>query len=103
MVWLETIHAPTGMPVTGTASSPSWPTLAVLTLTLTVPVEVAGRIRWGLTTEGQATQLDDGDAGQDDGHGGQGAPDEHADGDAQGERERDVTDRGKAARVEYQR
>jgi len=41
MVWLEMIHAP-GMPVTGTASLPSWPTLAVLTLTLTVPVEVSG-------------------------------------------------------------
>jgi len=48
MVWLEMIHAP-GMPATGTASLPSWPTLAVLTLTLTVPVEVSGRIRWGLT------------------------------------------------------
>ena len=52
MVGLETIHAP-GMSVTGTASSPSWPTLAVLTLTLTVPVEVAGGIRRGLTTVGQ--------------------------------------------------
>ena len=31
MVWLEIIHAP-GMSVTGTASSPLWPTRAVLTL-----------------------------------------------------------------------
>jgi len=41
------------MPVTGTASLPSWPTLAVLTLTLTVPDEVSGGIRWGLTAVGQ--------------------------------------------------
>ena len=51
MVWLEKIHAP-GRPVTGTVSWPLWPTLAVLRLTVTAVVAVAGGRRCGRTTLG---------------------------------------------------
>ena len=48
-------------------------------------------------------ELDGGEDGQGDGHGGDGAADQHPGGDPESEGERGVADRGDAARAEQQR
>ena len=91
MVWLEMMHAP------GHAGDRHGQ-LAFVAHPRGADVDAdragrgVGRDQVGPDRRGPA-QLDDGHAGQGDGHGRNGAPCEHADGDAEGEGEGGVADR----------